>query len=206
MSIQPPSKPQITQADLSVRLFGLGLDRVKYPLIVVGVRAYYKDSMGDKGKNDRGIYDDAIMLLTPNVCAAFNGNTDPSAQYRPGLACLKPGVYYAHRFDYHNGKYMAICQRVGKVIVHRDGTDDVKPGTLHPSYGRCLGEGYWEGEFGINIHKGGYGTTSSLGCQTVPPGDQWDAFIALATCEAKRLYGDRWRKTTVPYVLLDFAA
>ena len=48
----------------------------------------------------------------------------------------------------------------------------------------------WQGDFGINIHEGGYGTTSSLGCQTIPPDDQWATFIALAISEAKRIHGD----------------
>lgn len=138
-------------------------------MIVVGARAYYLDTMGEKGKNDRGVSDDAIFLVTPNLFAAFNTNTDPSAIYRSGLSRLKPSAYCAHRFDAHNGKYLALCQRAGQVIVHRDGTDTIKDGTVHEDYGHYLGNGDWQGDFGINIHKGGYGITSSLGCQTIRP-------------------------------------
>lgn len=157
----PSSKPRLSLADLNTRLAPFGIDRAKHPMIVVGIRGYYSDTMGKPGQNDRGIYDDAIFLVTPNAFAAFNANTDPSAQYREGLACLKPGVYYAHRFDLHKGEYLALCQRSGPVIVHRDGTGSVKAGTVDER-GTCQGSGFWKGEFGINIHKGGYGTTSSL--------------------------------------------
>jgi hypothetical protein len=33
------------------------------------------------------------------------------------------------------------------------------------------------GWFGINIHRGGVTTTSSEGCQTIPPERQWNQFI-----------------------------
>lgn len=58
------------------------------------------------------------------------------------------------------------------------------------------------GDFGINIHRGGYGTTSSLGCQTIHP-EQWDSFITLAMDQAKRYFGSEWKKRVVPYVLLE---
>lgn len=175
--------PRLSQSDLYARLMraGISIDRTKYPLIVVGIRGYYAADNADK-KNDRGVYDDALFIDTPNATVAFNGNVDPSVT-RPGMAVLVPGVYYAHKFDLHKGEYLALCQRQAVVTVSRDG------------------QGLDTGMFGINIHRGGNNTTSSLGCQTVPP-KQWDAFIALAVAEAKRLYGDKWNKTTVPYALL----
>ncbi|MCK7558716.1 hypothetical protein MKQ70_28485 [Chitinophaga sedimenti] len=58
------------------------------------------------------------------------------------------------------------------------------------------------GMFGINIHRGGYNTTSSLGCQTIHP-TQWDSFINLAKDQASRIWGQRWNKEVVPYILID---
>ena len=58
------------------------------------------------------------------------------------------------------------------------------------------------GMFGINIHKGGNTTTSSEGCQTLPP-TQWDAFYQLAKSEWMRYHGKNWNKVVVPYLLLD---
>jgi hypothetical protein len=164
---------------------------MKHPMIVVGFPGYYA-KFGSTPENERGFYDDAIFLLTPSVFAAFNGNTDPSG-YRKGkgfgeskgMASLQPGLWFVHRFDLHRQKYLALCQRAGEVTVIRDGDPPYKD----------------TGEFGINIHRGGVNGTSSLGCQTIPP-SQWDAFINLAVSEAKRLFGARWKQTTIPYALL----
>ena len=191
----PAAKPRMTREKLAARLAAHGIDRTLHPLLVVGIRGYYLDTMGKPGVNDRGMYDDAIFLDSPDVFAAYNGNTDPS-RYKPGhgtaankgMATLKAGVWHAYQFDTHGGSipHFAICQRRGPVVVIRDGT---------PPYED-------EGNHGINIHRGSYHGTSSLGCQTLHP-DQWPSFIALAEDIARRHFGTEWKRTTIPYVLLE---
>jgi hypothetical protein len=62
------------------------------------------------------------------------------------------------------------------------------------------------GEFYIHVHRGGYSTTSSAGCQTVHP-DQWPAFIALVESEMQRHGGGLpIDKLTIPYALTERAA
>jgi lysozyme len=158
------------------------------------MRGYYRDTMGTVGRNDRGIYDDAIFLVSPAFFGSYNGNTDPSRIRKgrgtgaeKGMASLQTGLWRVHRFDKHNGRYLALCQRAGKVKVIRDGSS----------------EDYEDfGTFGINIHNGGWKTTSSLGCQTIHP-TQWQSFITSAVDQAKRYFGSKWDKTTIPYALLD---
>jgi hypothetical protein len=115
--------PRLSRDELHARIaatFGTALNREKFPLIVVGIRGYYRDTMGAAGKNDRGIYDDALFIDSPNVTAAFNGNTDPSV-YRPAIATLDVGLYFAHRLGMHKGEYRALVQQNGAVSVTRDG-------------------------------------------------------------------------------------
>lgn len=186
MNIVPSTRPRLSSAELNERIKSFDLNREKYPLFIVGIRGYYLNSMGKPGVNDRGIYDDALFIVTPNVFAAFNANLDPSV-YRDGIATILPGVYFAHKFDTHRGRfshYPAICQRLAPVKVLRDG-------------------GYIDtGMFGINFHKGGRNSTSSEGCQTLHP-DQWIPFYELAKSEAVRLYDDFWDQRCIPYILLE---
>lgn len=187
MSLIIPNKPQVKRSLIAKTLKDNNIDTKKYPLLIIGIRGYFLNTMGQKRKNDRGIYDDAIILLTPNVYATFNANVDPSVVFKTGRAVLKKGFYLSHKFDIHRGvksQYPAICQRLDKVTVIRDG----------------LGE--YTGMFGINIHKGGITTTSSDGCQTLPP-NQWNAFYQLAKSEWIREFGNEWDKVVVPYLLLD---
>lgn len=185
--LKVPNKPQVKKSVIDKILKEKGIDVKKYPMLIIGIRGYFVNTMGEKGKNDRGIYDDALIIYTPNVYATFNGNVDPSVQFKTGRAVLKKGFYLAHKFDTHRGattQYPAICQRLAPVTVIRDG------------------QGEYTGMFGINIHKGGNTTTSSEGCQTLPP-TQWNAFYELAKSEWIRAYGDAWNKAAVPYLLLD---
>lgn len=139
--------------------------------------------MGAKGKNDRGIYDDAIVLLSPSVHATFNANTDPSV-FKKGIAVLKAGV---HRFRKGNhgiskpdGGYPALRPANAKeeLPVERDKEGD--------SMGVA-----------INIHRGSYNSTSSAGCQTIYP-SQWDGFINLVYSEM-----NRYNQKTIPYLLTE---
>lgn len=189
----PTGKPRLSNAELEQKLAPFKIDREKYPVVVVGIRGYYKDTMGAPGVNDRGLYDDAIFVHSPSVFAAYNGNTDPAFVRKgqgtgagKGMASLNAGCWYVHRFDLHRGKYMALCQRAGEVEVTRDGK--VEP-YKH------------KGSFGINIHKGGFNSTGSEGCQTIHP-TQWESFMALVTDQARRYFAGKWKSSTIPYVLL----
>ena len=178
-TMRPSDKPEAQRDFIESLLHEAGVtDKVA----LVGRRGYYRDSMGVKGKNDRGIYDDAIFVVSPNLFAAYNANTDPS-RGRPGMAVLKPGVW-RYKIGVHGlskpkaQQYKALVQ-AAEVVVVRDGRGDDR------------------GYFGINIHRGGNTTTGSEGCQTIVP-DQWASFIATVEAEMKE-----FGQTSLPYLLSD---
>jgi len=163
------------------------VDRKKYPCVLLGIRGYYLNTMGVKGKNDRGIYDDAAFWITPTAFVSYNFNTDPRT-YRKGkgtdestkgMAVLKNGTWL-YQMGLHKG-YQAFRQ-AEEVIVVRDGET----------------ENYEDkGWFGINIHRGGINTTSSAGCQTLPVA-QWDSFKNTGYDQLK-LHNQK----KFPYVLVE---
>lgn len=185
MSITPKSRPNIDREkaskylDLADRMFA-PISR-KVPLIL-GIRGYYLDTMGTPGVNERGEYDDAAVIWSPNCCEAFNFNTDPSRS-RPGMAVLKPGVWRyqpgTHGLSKPKAQQYAAFVQAGVVTVKRDGQGDDT------------------GWFGINIHRGGDSGTSSLGCQTVPP-SQWTEFRETVMRELARKTMSEFR-----YVLVE---
>lgn len=178
--IVPSSKPQQKRVVTENLLRKAGLQDTV--LALVGIPGYYLDTMGKPGENDRGIYDDAIILISQEAHVTFNANTDPSS-FRKGIATLKPGLWQ-YKLGIHglskpaNRRYEALVQ-AAPVTVHRDSQGDET------------------GYFGINIHRGSYNSTSSLGCQTIFP-DQWPAFIALVKSELKRT-----GLKTIPYLLVN---
>lgn len=173
------SKPQLLRQKVDDIIKANGLSFEKTPLILVGIRGYYLDSMGKKAKNDRGIYDDALFWVTETGFLPFNANTDPSTYNKgkgtgskKGRASLKSGVWL-YKTGMHNGsfKHQAFRQ-YADVIVQRD----CEKGT-EGSYQK---DDLWvydhKGDHAINIHRGGLaGGTSSLGCQTIPV-SQWQSF------------------------------
>lgn len=178
--ILPASRPQQAKSKTQALLTKA---RVADAVALVGVRGYYRDTMGVPGENDRGIYDDAIFFVSPNAYATFNANTDPSVT-RPGIAVLKSGVHRyrkgKHGLTKPGGGYPALrpANPAEELPVTRDGQGD--------SMGVA-----------INIHRGSYNTTSSLGCQTIYPA-QWEAFISLVYSEM-----DRTGQKTIPYLLVE---
>jgi len=197
--LPPSGRPKLTVDELTEKLKSHADRLADHPLRIVGLRGYFPKSLGSTPGNDRAVYDDALFVWVPSkgIFAAFNGNTDPSkirkghgtADGTKGMAVLATGVWPVYRFaDHHGtaGSYPAICQRAGVVTVMRDG-DPPYPDTGH---------------FGINIHRGGYTTTSSEGCQTVPP-DQWNEFYGTARKAAEDLWGSAWTERVVAYVLQD---
>ena len=179
-SILPKGKPQQKREESESILTKFSVsDNVS----LLGIRGYYLDTMGKKGENDRGLYDDAIFVISPDAYVSFNANTDPSI-FRKGIATLKAGV---HRFK--KGKH-GLSKPGGGYPALRAANANEELLVTRDEEGDSLG-------IAINIHKGGYGTTSSLGCQTIYP-DQWDAFINLVYAEM-----DRYKQKTIPYLLIE---
>jgi lysozyme len=175
----PNSRPQqAKEKTLSMVIKSGIVDRVA----LVGIRGYYSETFQPSG-NQRGIYDDAIILLSPSVHATFNANTDPSI-FKKGIAVLKTGIHRYrkgnHGISKPGGGYPALRPSNPKeeVPVTRDGEGD--------SMGVA-----------INIHKGSRNSTSSLGCQTIYP-PQWDGFINLVYSEMSR-----YNQKTIPYLLVE---
>ena len=159
--------------------------RIEDRVVLVGIRGYYSETFKPSG-NQRNIYDDAIILLSPSCHATFNANTDPSL-FKKGVASLIPGV---HR--YKKGNH-GISKPGGGYPALRPATPNEALPVIRDFEGESLG-------IAINIHKGRYNNTSSLGCQTIYP-SQWDGFINLVYSEM-----NRYNQKTIPYLLVEQAA
>ncbi|MGV3619104.1 MAG: hypothetical protein ACO1SV_27575 [Fimbriimonas sp.] len=177
-TIVPSTRPGLT---LSTAKRLLAQHGVTDKVALIGVRGYYLRSMGDKDRNDRGIYDDAIAIVSPAGIWTFNANADPSI-FRKGIATLKPGV---HR--YRKGRHG---------ISRGPGYDALRPATEGERLPVVRDPGVSDWGIAINIHKGSRNSTSSEGCQTIHP-EQWSAFIAMVYGEV-----DRHGQRTVPYLLV----
>jgi hypothetical protein len=191
--IVPPARPNLTreQAEAYFAAPYGDLDFDKFPLYRLSIRGYYKKSLGDASRNDFGIYDDAIFLLTKDGFWAFNANCDPSkvsrgTKTKKGTAILMPGIYYAQGLDLHQNRYPALCQRLGSMEVWRYKEDG----------SRWTDAGY----FGINCHCGGKIATNSEGCETIYP-MQYGEFM-YTVVQAVGQFG--WNGKCVPNLLIEY--
>ena len=114
----PPARPRLSREKVEAMARKAGVSASVY---LVGVRGYYHD---DHEENDRGIYDDAMFLVSPQNFVSFNANVDPSVA-RKGIAKLKAGVWL-YKLGIHGltrpkpQRYRALVQ-AAVVTVIRDG-------------------------------------------------------------------------------------
>jgi hypothetical protein len=173
--VVPSSRPQLSIVDARKLLAARG---VTESVVILAQRGYYRDSLGAKGKNDRGIFDDMIAVLSPRVFRTFNGNTDPSA-FGGRLAVLQPGVWEFKLGTHHPGTpaaYPCLVQADPVTVLRDNGIRET-------------------GEFYIHVHHAGFNTTTSEGCQTVYR-PQWDEFFELVKGEMAF-----YKLASIPYVL-----
>lgn len=175
----PKDRPKQSRAETEALI-----KDVESPVIILGIRGYYKSMGDDPRRNEINIYDDALFVWSRNGYMSFNANTDPSIS-RPRVAKLKTGVWQ-YRLGIHglskrrSQQYPALVQAAPVTVIRQNAGEDT-------------------GWFGINIHRGSRNTTSSLGCITLPPdGGQWDAFFNLVKTEMARAKVSR-----VPFVLVE---
>lgn len=190
MSILPTTRPKANAELVGKIIEANGINQHVSPVILIGIRGRFLDSMGAPARNDRGFYDDAAYIVSPAGIVAYNFNTDPS-RFRAGrgsgsskgMAMLKPGIWrYKPGMHWGSVPHQAFRQ-AASVQIWRDAYDGGQ-------YDDVL-------DSSINIHRGGKNGTSSLGCQTVPPA-QWDSFRDLLNGELKR-----YNRAQFLYVLID---
>tara|TARA_R110000772_G_scaffold45987_5_gene105124 strand:+ start:14121 stop:14768 length:648 start_codon:yes stop_codon:yes gene_type:complete len=185
MRFLPKKRPQALRAKIeSWRSSQIDQKLQEDAVSVIAVRGYYLDSMGKKEKNDRGIYDDAAFIISPESFLSFNFNTDPSG-YKQGRASLEsPQIvdYVQGHHGYGKKSGHTAFRQASSVVVRRDGGEGNGKrieGTDSLFHDRA------NLRFWINLHRGGYTTTSSAGCQTVPP-EQWQSFFTTLQMLMKR--------------------
>ncbi|MDC9701536.1 MAG: lysozyme [Alphaproteobacteria bacterium] len=171
-SFRPQQDQEITRAVLEKFSYLTPVDYQNDLIKVLMVRGYYMNIMGNKGQNERAVYDDALFVVSPEGTQSFNGNADPSI-FRRGIATIKDpqAIQYSpglHGYNRRAGPYPAFCQEAPCTVM-RDG------------------RGEDTGLFFVNLHRGGVEDTSSKGCLTVPP-NQWKEFYALL-CGLLEKYG-----------------
>ena len=160
----------------------------KYNLNIISVR---------NSSHDPDKFDDMMAVIYRGkdkewVVNSYEITTEPgpSILRRPlnakGTAILVPDQYRStYKIDVHGGKtrYVALCQRLGKVKVYRDDDKDTKIDIDDSTID--------EGMFGINIHRHAgpdereYVRGASAGCQVFKNNADFREFMALCNKSAE---------------------
>jgi len=178
-SVEPPLLKRVR--DAGFKTFTSDLD---YDLNIIALRS---------PSTDANSFDDRIYCIHKEdgrwIEYSFTCTTDPGQYHldKPsrvqGTAILVHpqqcrGVY---KLDLHRGKYLALCQRNGKVKVWRDNNKDTVLDMDGTEY---------EGYFGINIHRAAANRKTdkverySAGCTVFKDPYDFDQFIDL--CQSQR--------------------
>lgn len=205
-AILPPKVPQLAKQktievfdEIAAKDDGI-IDRPSFladhPIRLLGVRGYFRNTLGEPGVNDYNVYDDAIAIIRTfngkTFVDWFNGNCDPSkAGFNPGVgkpyAQLVAGRVWPFRLGPHRGVpgYMRQLAEDEADLAHLETIfkDGRKSGHFEVRrveelvHGVERGATQW-GYYAINVHRGGLRGTTSWGCQTIHP-DQCDRFFGL---------------------------
>lgn len=167
-----------------------------YDVNIVGIRN------SSTGKVVTNVFDDTITISYKDENGVWQfhewkNTTEPGKkgvqQYhnKNGVARLVPGQYRSvWSVDKHQGKYEALCQRLGNVTVYRDANKDL-----------VFDETKTEtGMFGINIHKAGQDSTWvenwSEGCQVFKRVKDFDVFMKICK-KASKIHGNNFSYTLI---------
>ncbi len=166
-----------------------------YDVNIVGVR---NSETGTKVTN---LFDDKITISYKVggewQYHEYDNTTEPGKKgvlqfhNSKGVARLVPGQYRGvYKLSLHQGKYEAVCQRLGDVTVWRDGNKDMNFDEVKQDTGM----------FGINIHKAG--TVSSFvenwseGCQVFKRVKDFNEFMDICR-KAAAIYGNHFTYTLI---------
>jgi hypothetical protein len=169
-----------------------------YDVNIVGVRNNHP-SIADKVTN---LFDDWLTISFKDESGkwqffCWNATTDPGKKgvmefhNKKGVARLVPNQYRGvWKVDKHQGKYDALCQRLGNVTVWRDANKDL-----------IFEEKVTDtGIFGINIHKAGQDSqwveNWSEGCQVFKRVKDFDVFMSICK-KAAKIHGNKFSYTLV---------
>jgi hypothetical protein len=167
-----------------------------YDVNIVGIRNN-ASTVADKVTN---VFDDFITISFKNEKGVWefycwNATVDPGKKgvekftNKNGVARLVPNQYRGvWMVDKHQGKYDALCQRLGNVTVFRDANKNM-------TYDENVTD---TGMFGINIHKAGQDSTWvdnwSHGCSVFKRVKDFDVFMKICK-KAAKIHGNKFSYT-----------
>jgi len=166
-----------------------------YDVNIVGVRN------SEPGQKVTNIFDDKLTI-SYRVDSKWHyhdwdATTEPGKKgvmqfhNSKGVARLVPGQYRgAYGVSMHQGKYDALCQRLGNVTVWRDKNKDMTFDEVTTDTGM----------FGINIHKAGtvsnFVENWSEGCQVFKRTKDFNEFMTIIN-KAKAIHGNHFTYTLI---------
>ena len=161
--------------------------------------------IGVRTRGEPNVFDDRICLVYKDkhgwVTREWPATCDPGSYHLSNPSQVKGTAVMAspqqcrgvYKIDLHAGRYEALCQRLGKVKVWRDGdrSDSVDWDQFDDAVA---------GWYGINVHRAGADSTRidrwSSGCQVFQRSADFDSFMELVKA-SEALYGNKFTYTLI---------